>query len=184
MKITDVTIIKRDVTGKLIPGGEDITLIPGTEVLVTQSKGTSFTLNVNGNLVRIAGSDADSIGKEPPKLPADKLLKDGENLSEKMLWEQLKTCYDPEIPVNIVDLGLIYEVTLLPTDQSKGLFNIDVVMTLTAPGCGMGPVLQQDVIDTLKAIPGIADVDVLLVFDPPWHSDLMSDEAKLELGVF
>lgn len=198
MKITDVTIIKRDVTGKLIPGGEDITLIPGTEVLITQSKGTSFTLNVNGNLVRIDGKEADAIGKEPPQMPADRLLRAGEKISEKMLWEQLKTCYDPEIPVNIVDLGLVYEVTLTPQDNSAEAssakdcpsknasvrYHVDVVMTLTAPGCGMGPVLQQDVIASLKAIPGVVDVDVLLVFDPPWHSDLMTDEAKLELGIF
>jgi probable FeS assembly SUF system protein SufT len=182
MKIEDVTIVKRDVEGTLIPYGQSITLIPGTEVLVTQALGGSFTLNVNGNLVRIEGKDADAIGKEPILLPSDKIKVVGNGVDEALVWEQLKTCYDPEIPVNIVDLGLIYEMqlTALPDDQG---YHIGIQMTLTAPGCGMGPVLMAEVEKKLLLIPNVKKVDVVLVFDPPWTAERMSDEAKLELGV-
>ena len=181
MKIHDITIIKREVQGTLIPYGQKVDLMPGTEVLVTQALGGSFTLNVNGNLVRIDGKDADAIGKEPAKLPSEKIIDKGEELNEKVLWEQLKTCYDPEIPVNIVDLGLIYEVST--TKLKKGGYHVGVLMTLTAPGCGMGPVLQQDVEEKLKMVPHVKEVDVVMVFDPPWNADMMTEEAKLELGL-
>ncbi len=182
MKIEDVTIIKRDVEGTLIPYGQSVTLIPGTEVLVTQSLGGSFTLNVNGNLVRIEGKDADAIGKEPVLLPSQKIDPEVEGVSEALVWEQLRTCFDPEIPVNIVDLGLIYELEI--TEQKKDEFHIGVQMTLTAPGCGMGPVLTQDIENKLLMIPHVKKVDVVLVFDPPWNSEMMSEVAKLELDLF
>ncbi len=181
MKIEDVTIIKRDVEGTLIPYGQSVTLIPGTEVLVTQSLGGSFTLNVNGNLVRIEGKDADAIGKEPVLLPTDKITEYQEGVSEALVWDQLRTCYDPEIPVNIVDLGLIYELEI--TEIEAGQFHIGVQMTLTAPGCGMGPVLTQDIENKLLLIPHVKKVDVVLVFDPPWNSERMTEAAKLELGL-
>ncbi len=177
----DITIIKREVEGTLVPYGQKIDIIPGTEVLVTQALGGSFTLNVNGNLIRISGKDADAIGKEPVKLPVEKLIEKGEEFNEKILWEQLKTCYDPEIPVNIVDLGLIYDIKT--HELKEDYYHISVTMTLTAPGCGMGPVLQQDVEEKIKMIPHVKDVDVALVFDPPWNSDMMTEEAKLELGL-
>ncbi len=182
MKIEDVTIIKRDVEGTLIPYGQSVTLMPGTEVLVTQSLGGSFTLNVNGNLVRIEGKDADAIGKEQVLLPSEKITVVGEGVDKDLVWEQLKTCYDPEIPVNIVDLGLIYDLAITKMEQDLG-FHIGVQMTLTAPGCGMGPVLTQDVEKKLLMIPNVKKVDVVLVFDPPWNSDRMSDSAKLELSL-
>lgn len=203
MKIEDVTIIKRDVEGMLIPYGQSVTLIPGTEVLVTQSLGGSFTLNVNGNLVRIEGKDADAIGKEPVSLPSDALMSSSaECVESDWVWAQLKTCYDPEIPVNIVDLGLIYAMEITPLnenvaelkaekvslksrrkkEQNKG-FHIGIQMTLTAPGCGMGPVLTQDIEKKLLLIPGVKKVDVVLVFDPPWNSERMTEGAKLELGL-
>lgn len=182
MKIEDVTIVKRDVEGTLIPYGQSVTLVPGTEVLVTQSLGGSFTLNVNGNLVRIEGKDADAIGKEPVLLPSEKIKAAREGVDEKLVWEQLKTCYDPEIPVNIVDLGLIYDMLITKLEKEEG-YHIGVQMTLTAPGCGMGPVLTQDVEKKLLMIPNVKRVDVVLVFDPPWNSDLMSEGAKLELGL-
>ena len=138
-------------------------------------------MNVNGNLVRIDGKDADAIGREPVKLPVDQFSYTGQGVSEELLWEQLKTCYDPEIPVNIVDLGLIYDLEL--TQLQSGEHHVGVQMTLTAPGCGMGPIIQQDVEKKLKMVPGVKSVDVVLVFDPPWNADMMSDEAKLELGV-
>lgn len=177
----DITIIKREVEGTLVPYGQKIDLMPGTEVLVTQALGGSFTLNVNGNLVRIEGKDADAIGKEPIKLPVEDFIASGEKFSEKILWEQLKTCYDPEISVNVVDLGLIYDFKT--HELEGGRHRISVVMTLTAPGCGMGPVLQQDVEEKLKMIPNVESVDVTLVFDPPWNSDMMTEEARLALGL-
>jgi len=177
----DITIIKRDVEGTLIPYGQLITLIPGTEVLVTQALGGSFTINVNGNLVRIDGKDADALGKDPIKSQLDKFLESGEGFSQEILWEQLKTCYDPEIPVNIVDLGLVYDMEV--TELPEGGCYVGVQMTLTAPGCGMGPVIQQDAENKLKAVPYVKSVDVVLVFDPPWNSDMMTEDAKLELGL-
>ena len=181
MNTHDITIIKRDVEGTLIPYGQSVTLIPGTEVLVTQALGGSFTVNVNGNLVRIDGKDADALGKEPIKSPVDKFLESGKGFSKELLWEQLKTCYDPEIPVNIVDLGLVYDMEV--TELKEGGYHIGVQMTLTAPGCGMGPVIQQDAESKLMAVPDVKSVDVVLVFDPPWNSDMMTEDAKLELGL-
>jgi probable FeS assembly SUF system protein SufT len=183
MKIEDVTIVKRDVEGTLIPYGQSVTLIPGTEVLVTQSLGGSFTLNVNGNLVRIEGKDADAIGKEPVLLPSEKMSSDMEGVDPDVVWEQLKTCYDPEIPVNIVDLGLIYEMEITPLPDDEKAYHIGIQMTLTAPGCGMGPVLTQDVENKLLLIPHVKKVDVVLVFDPPWNSERMTEGAKLQLGL-
>ncbi|MDO8953821.1 MAG: putative Fe-S cluster assembly protein SufT [Gammaproteobacteria bacterium] len=182
MNMKDVTIVKREVEGTLIPYGQVVNLMPGTEVLVTQALGGSFTLNVNGNLIRIDGKDADAIGKQPIQMPVDKISNINEAFSEELLWEQLKTCYDPEIPVNIVDLGLIYDLVITP--KPGGFYHIGVQMTLTAPGCGMGPVLSQDVENKLRAVPNVSDVDVVLVFDPPWDSERMSEAAKLELGLF
>ncbi len=181
MELKDITIVKRDVEGTLIPYGQSVTLIPGTEVLVTQALGGSFTLNVNGNLVRIRGEDADAIGKEEISLPSDHISTDSEGLEKSILWEQLKTCYDPEIPVNIVDLGLVYSLEITPLESGK--FHVGVQMTLTAPGCGMGPVIMGDAEQKLRAVPNVEDVDVVLVFDPPWSADMMSEEAKLELGL-
>jgi probable FeS assembly SUF system protein SufT len=181
MRDHDITIVKRELVGLLIPHGEQVQLLPGTEVLVTQSLGGSFTLNVNGNLVRIDAKDAEAIGKEIPASPIDQYLGNRAIPDEKILWEQLKTCYDPEIPVNIVDLGLIYSLTM--TQQESGGYHVGVQMTLTAPGCGMGPVLTKDIEDKIRAVPWVTAVDVVLVFDPPWYSDMMSEAAKLQLGM-
>lgn len=181
MDLQDITIIKREVEGTLIPYGQPVTLIPGTEVLVTQALGGSFTLNVNGNLVRLAGKDADAIGKSQPKLPSDNFIDKNQELTEELLWEQLRTCYDPEIPVNIVDLGLVYDLGVTPLKE--GGHHVGVQMTLTAPGCGMGPVIAQDVEYKLSLVPGVTKVDVVLVFDPPWNADMMTEAAKLELGL-
>jgi len=180
--INEAVVIVREVEVTLIPYGEKLTLQPMTEAFITQSLGSNFTLNVEGNLVSLAGQDADAIGKEPIKMPIDELnLSEDDPLDELILWKQISTCYDPEIPVNVVDLGLIYDLSCTPLDQ--GGYHVGVRMTLTAPGCGMGPILSQEVEDKLLAVPYVKEVDVVLVFDPPWDSDMMSDEAKLELGV-
>ncbi|MGB5164904.1 MAG: putative Fe-S cluster assembly protein SufT [Woeseiaceae bacterium] len=172
--------ISRDVEAVIIPAGETLKLRAGTSGFITQALGGSFTIYVEGNLFRIAGADADAIGKEPvlpPEIPENATDED----IEGVIWEQLKTCYDPEIPVNIVDLGLIYECRIKPL--GNGERSVSIEMTLTAPGCGMGDILVQDAQEKVAVIPTIADVSVELVFDPPWHIGMMSDEARLQTGM-
>ena len=172
--------LERDVSAVIIPIGETVTLRQGTVGFITQALGGSYTVYVEGNLFRIAGADADALGKEPeppPAVPENATDKD----IEEVIWNQLKTCYDPEIPVNIVDLGLIYrcEVARLPDGERA----VSVDMTLTAPGCGMGDILVQDAQDKIAVIPTVRDVRVELVFDPPWNQSMMSDEARLQTGL-
>ncbi len=173
-----IVILSRDVDALLIPSGAHIYLTVGTEVTITQDLGNTFTVNVYGNLARIDGKDADALGKEVD--PEFLELPEGASL-EDLIWERLKTCYDPEIPVNIVDLGLIYGCQI--SEQASGQYHVDIKMTLTAPGCGMGPVLAQDVKQKISALPKVTQVQVDLVFDPPWDRSMMSDVAKLELGM-
>jgi probable FeS assembly SUF system protein SufT len=168
------------VSAVIIPAGEVVTLREGTTGFITQALGGSFTVYVEGNLFRVAGADADALGKEPvepPAIPENATDKD----IEDVIWRQLKTCYDPEIPINVVDLGLIYrcEVAKMP----DGRRSVSVDMTLTAPGCGMGEILVQDAREKIAVIPTVADVAVELVFDPPWNQSMMSDEARLQTGM-
>jgi probable FeS assembly SUF system protein SufT len=172
--------LARDVQAVIIPAGETLTLRQGTSGFITQALGGSFTVYVEGNLFRIAGADADALGKEPvppPEVPDNPTDAD----IEAVIWEQLKTCYDPEIPVNIVDLGLIYECRI--KSLGNGTRSVSVDMTLTAPGCGMGDILVQDAREKIAVIPTINDVSVDLVFDPPWNVGMMSDEARLQTGL-
>ncbi len=164
----------------MIPSGDVVTMPEGTVGYITQALGGSFTVFVEGNLFRVAGQDADALGKEPvppPSLPENASDED----VEALIWDQIKTCYDPEIPVNIVDLGLIYEcrVDKVSDDERK----VFIKMTLTAPGCGMGDILVDDVRAKVKLVPTVRDVHVELVFDPPWNKDMMSEVAKLETGM-
>lgn len=164
----------------MVPSGDLVTLPEGTAGYITQALGGSFTVFIEGNLFRLAGEDADAIGKEllaPPALAEDHSEED----FRALVWEQLKTCYDPEIPVNVVELGLIYEVRIVPEGEQR---RIEIDMTLTAPGCGMGDILVEDVRSKVELIPTVSEVDVSMVFDPPWNQSLMSDAARLELGVF
>jgi len=170
----------RDVTAIVVPAGEPVLLREGTNGFITQALGGSFTVYVEGNLFRIAGADADALGMEPvppPEIP--------ENASdadiEAVIWQQLKTCYDPEIPVDIVNLGLIYRCDIVSLGDGERSVRVD--MTLTAPGCGMGEILVQDAKEKISVIPTIADVSVELVFDPPWNQSMMSDEARLQTGL-
>lgn len=181
--MNNVSIIRRGVQVTLVPSGDKIDLLPGQEVLVTQAKGGSFTLNVQGNLVYLEGKDADAIGRERVQLPVERYdIKAGDNINEELVWEQMRTVFDPEIPVNVVDLGLIYSVNF--DRQEDKNYYISIHMTLTAPGCGMGPVLVKDIEDKVNMIPNVKKTDVVIVFDPPWNSEMMSEEAKLELGFF
>ena len=171
---------ERDCRAVMIPSGDEVTIPAGTVGYITQALGGSFTVFVDGNLFRIAGVDADAIGKEPvkpPSLPVDATEED----VEKLVWEQIKTCYDPEIPVNVVDLGLIYSCEMSTNDQGER--EVSVRMTLTAPGCGMGDILVEDVRSKISLVPTITRVDVELTFDPPWNHQMMSDVARLETGM-
>jgi probable FeS assembly SUF system protein SufT len=170
--------VQREVEAALIPSGTKVMLQPGTHVYVTQALGNAYTLYVNGNLVRIAGKDGDALGLVILELPDVNAI---EGSVEEKVWIQLKTCFDPEIPVNIVDLGLVYTCDVMPLGMNE--FNVTVVMTLTAPACGMGPVLVNEVDEKIRMIHGVKEVKVDLVFDPPWNRDMMSDEAKLQLGL-
>jgi probable FeS assembly SUF system protein SufT len=171
---------ERDCEVVMVPSGEVVNLPAGSAGYITQALGGSFTVYVEGNLFRIRNEDADAIGKEPMELPT---LPEGagDDDVERIVWEQLRTCYDPEIPINVVDLGLVYEceVTRLADDQRK----VAVKMTLTAPGCGMGDILVEDVRSKLELIPTVAETDVELTFDPPWNHSMMSEAAKLETGM-
>lgn len=173
-----IVVLNRDVDALLIPSGAKIYLREGTEVSITQELGYSFTVNIYGNLARIAGKDADALGKEIQRIPTELPL--GMSVQD-WVQAQLKTCYDPEIPVNIVDLGLVYSCHV---HEIKEGYQVDITMTLTAPGCGMGPVLVEDIKQKLNALPLIKNTCVELVFDPPWDRSMMSDIAKLELGMF
>ncbi len=175
----EVLLLRRDVVASMVPSGARIVLQEGSEVTLTQAKGNSYTLEVFGNLVRLDGVDADAIGKTPHN-PAEDLPKDA-TLEEKV-WALLQTVFDPEIPVNIVDLGLIYNCEIETNDKNK--FFVRITMTLTAPGCGMGPVIAADAEQKVLLLDEVTGVDIDLVFDPPWNQDMMSAAAKLELGMF
>ena len=179
--MNDSVTLTRDVEAAVIPVGTKVTLQKGEQAFITQSLGGSYTVVVNGNMFRIEGADSDALGIEREA----KKTGTGEPVTaealEKQVWEQLKTCYDPEIPVNIVDLGLIYDCHLSPI--SPGSYRVDVKMTLTAPGCGMGPVLAQDVQNKLISLEPIDEANVELVWDPPWNQGMMTEAAKLQLGL-
>lgn len=173
-------VVQRDVRAVIVPAGVEIKLRTGSVGYITQSLGGSFTVYVEGNLFRIAGEDGDAIGKEPlrrPELPPGATDED----VSRLVWDQLRTCFDPEIPINIVDLGLVYDCRIAANDE--GTRDVDVKMTLTAPGCGMGEVLVADIRDKLLIIPTIRKATVDLVFDPPWNQSMMSEAARLQTGM-
>ena len=171
---------ERDCDVVLVPQGEQVTLPAGSIGYITQALGGSYTVFVEGNLFRVAGKDADAIGKEPP-MPLELPEGASDEDVEKLVWKQLRSCFDPEIPINVVDLGLVYEATVRTRDD--GQREVDIRMTLTAPGCGMGDILVDDVRSKLELIPTVAEADVELVFDPPWNRTMMSEAARLETGM-
>lgn len=180
MSDKEIIILNRDCTALLVPSGARIMLHKETEVTITQSLGNSYTVAVYGNLARIDGKDADALGKTPTN-PLDELP---ENATiEDQVWLQLKSVYDPEIPVNIVDLGLVYKCEVAPDLKDNTGYIVNIEMTLTAPGCGMGPVIASDAKQRILSIPSIKTVEIEIVFDPPWDQSMMSDVAKLELGM-
>ena len=180
MRTTEPVRFKRTCEATLIPAGTPVVIPEGTEGSLTQALGQSFTVYVGGNLVRIAGANADAIGRTPP-VPIQVSPTASREELEALVWKQLGTCYDPEIPINIVDLGLVYECSLENLDDRS--YRAKIRMTLTAPGCGMGGMLTQDVRERLLEIPRLREVDVELIFDPPWSWSMMSDAARLEAGM-
>jgi probable FeS assembly SUF system protein SufT len=163
-----------------IPDGTPLVLAAGTPVRIAQSLGDTYTLVTPwGQMVRLDARDADAIGKDAATAPAAAEA----GPLEEQVWGQLRTCFDPEIPVNIVDLGLIYDCTLAEPDEG-GARRATVKMTLTAPGCGMGQVLADDVKRKLETLPGVSEAEVEVVFDPPWNPNMMTEAAKLQLGMF
>jgi probable FeS assembly SUF system protein SufT len=183
MHSTESITLARDVDAAVVPVGTKVTLLKGETAYITQSLGGAYTVVVNGNMFRIDGRDADALGKAVEEKPASGTgqARTPEQV-EAEAWTQMKTCYDPEIPVNIVDLGLIYDCQVSPLPE-KDRYKIDVKMTLTAPGCGMGPVLQQDVSNKLLCIEEVDEANVDLVWDPQWNQGMMTEAAKLQLGL-
>ena len=185
MTTNESVILARDVEASVVPAGTKVTLVKGETAFITQSLGGSFSVIVRGNMFRIDGKDADALGLEMAAGPA--ASRAGQPASseelEKEIWEAMRTCYDPEIPVNIVDLGLIYDCKVTPLPD-RGGNQADIKMTLTAPGCGMGPVLAQDVQNKLLSIEGIDEANVELVWDPPWNQTMMTEAARLQLGLY
>jgi probable FeS assembly SUF system protein SufT len=174
------TTTTRDVVASEIPAGTRFTIPAGTALQITQSLGGSYTVMVPmGYLARIDGKDADAIGEAAPAGPAD--AAGPPRPLEEQVWDQLRTCYDPEIPVNIVELGLVYGVHVTPLPE--GGHRVAVEFTLTAPGCGMGDVLREDIEQKLLTVPGVRAADVQVLFDPPWSLSMMSEAARLQLGM-
>lgn len=173
----------RDIDAILIPLGTPVIIPEGAQVAITQELGGTYTVSVNGNLARVEGKDADALGfGEKQEIESEKEVKVAHGpVDELLVWEALKTCFDPEIPVNIVDLGLVYDVHAVDIDEGNA---VEITMTLTAPGCGMGPFIVDDVRAKTLEVENVIEVNVDLVFEPPWDRAMMSDEAKLQLGMF
>ena len=177
-----IVTLTRDCDAVSVPYGAKVTLQKGGQAVVTQALGDCFTVVFNGNMFRIAGKDADAIGREPPAPPpAAPAPAPGGPVDDKLLWAQLKTCYDPEIPVNIVDLGLIYDCRVVPLPAGGN--HVEVKMTLTAPGCPMAGSMAGEVKTKLEGVPGVTEVNVDIVWDPPWNQQMMTEAAKLQLGL-
>ncbi len=179
---SDPRTISRDVEATIVPYGEPISIEKGTLVMITHRLGGNFTVTGTFGMARILGKDADALGEEVIEQndQASGETHEGPPETEK-LWDALKTVYDPEIPVNIVDLGLVYTLEIL--DVGKSNYDVKIDMTLTAPGCGMGPAIAQDAKYKAEGVPGVHEAHVNLVWDPPWTQEMISEEGKMELGL-
>jgi len=174
--------LSRDCEAAMVPAGNTVLLPKGTKAVITQSLGGSFTLHVPeyGGLMRVANRDADAVGQEPTAAP--EATEAGEDDLESLVWSQLRTCYDPEIPVNIVDLGLVYDMQVLPGDQADQ-HRVEVKMTLTAQGCGMGPNIAADAKYKIESLPDIESANVEIVWTPVWNPNMISPEGRAKLGM-
>jgi probable FeS assembly SUF system protein SufT len=176
----NVVTLSRDVPATIVPYGEQVTIPEGTRVQITHRLGGSYTVTWSGGMAQIRGEHGDALGEESAKTgQADTSTHEGPPEKDE-LWAALRTVYDPEIPVNIVDLGLIYS---LEVNEVEGRHHVKVDMTLTAPGCGMGPAIAADARLRLEGVPGVHAAEVNIVWDPPWHQDMITEEGKMELGL-
>ena len=167
----------RDVDAYMVPSGDEVKLLAGNLVRITQALGGNYTVLINGNMVQITAENSDALGLE---ITEEQASESPAGNIEQQIWDQLKTCYDPEIPVNIVDLGLIYDLKI---EESETGNKVDIKMTLTAPGCGMGGVISDEVDRKVNCLDGIDHVSVELVWEPMWTREMMSEAAQLELGM-
>ena len=182
MNSNEPITLTRAVEGTVIPAGTKVTLQKGEQAFITQSLGGTYTVIVKGNMFRIEAKDADALGLEvAAKAVSTRTPSTAEDI-EKEAWNQMRTCYDPEIPVNIVDLGLVYDCHVEPLG-APDRYKMSVKITLTAPGCGMGPALRQDVQNKLLSIETVDEATVQVVWDPQWNQGMMSEAAKLQLGL-
>jgi len=184
MQHNDPITIVRDCNAALIPDGTPIKLEKDSIVYITQALGGSYTVNINGNLARVDSKDADALGLEVEVTQDEHVKKtitgDG-SVEESLIWDQLRTCYEPEIPIDIVELGMIYNCSVTPVEAGN---QVDITMTLTAPGCGMGDFLADDVRSKISSLPNVTQVNVELTFDPPWNQTMMSEAARLQTGLY
>ena len=184
MRSHEQVTLRRDVDALLIPSGTPITIPEGSDVYITQALGGNYTVNINGNLAQIAAQNTDALGfdvDQSRKFRKSEVSDNGK-VDEELVWEQMRTCYDPEIPINIVDLGLIYNCDITKLDNGGN--RIDILMTLTAPGCGMGDFLTEEVRQKIQMLPNVTEINVEMTFDPPWSQEMMSNAAKLETGMY
>jgi probable FeS assembly SUF system protein SufT len=183
MNTREEITFSRNANGIMIPSGEQVLIPQGAHATITQSLGGAYTLITDrGLMVRISGAELDAIGKAPHETPQQVELEAmTRDVLETHVWDQLRTCFDPEIPVNIVDLGLVYLCDVQPAEE--GGFDVKVKMTLTAPGCGMGPVIATDVQSKVERLPGVKHANIEVVFDPVWDRSMMTEAAKLQLGM-
>jgi probable FeS assembly SUF system protein SufT len=173
--------LTRDCEAVRIPAGDSLVLPAGTPVDITQTLGGSYTVHAPGGLFRIAAKDADALGLETPANPSPESALVAGELNEELIWAALRTCFDPEIPVNIVDLGLVYDMKVTPLPSGRS--SVSVKMTLTAPGCGMGGVIAGDAQQKIQALPGVEEALVEIVWDPPWHHSMISEQGRKILGL-
>jgi probable FeS assembly SUF system protein SufT len=173
--------LAREVSATQIPSGDKQTLASGTKIQIHQTLGGSYTVQTDFGLFRIDGKDGDALGEQAANHKVEgATLADGAPNPEA-LWEQLRKVYDPEIPVNIVDLGLVYSMDV--EKQPENAYKVNVAMTLTAPGCGMGPAIAEDAKSKILLVPGVGDADVRITWDPPWNQSMISEEGKMKLGL-
>ncbi|MEC7906209.1 MAG: putative Fe-S cluster assembly protein SufT [Verrucomicrobiota bacterium] len=182
--------LTREVQAVQIPSGESIELPALTKVRITQQLGGSYTVMTPYGLARIDGANADALGPDiaeeqssSSEQKRSEPLAEGEEPDEEAIWQQLRNVYDPEIPVNIVDLGLVYSMTVEPTEENKNLYKVTVQMTLTAPGCGMGPAIAEDAKSKVMLVPGVDSAEVNLTWEPAWDQSMISEEGRMILGL-
>ncbi len=173
--------LSREVTATQIPSGDKQTLPSGTRVFLHQTLGGSFTVQTDFGLFRIDGKDGDALGEQVIETKVEAATLEGGAPDPEAVWDQLRKVFDPEIPVNIVDLGLVYSMDIGKKDD--GGFHVDVQMTLTAPGCGMGPAIAEDAKGKILLVPGVSAADVRITWEPPWNQSMISEEGKMKLGL-